>query len=116
MKNMPPFLLALDTDIIYPRANLQPSPVGKEACVAIVIQNPLNNIDAAGSGNALDLQVGKRTGQPYQMLPGTESPVIYCRDLEEVYVRVRKAVVIDDVTFDSTNYCVIVYRERRDKR
>lgn len=91
----------LETVFIQARAGVQAQPLGKGSCVAVVIQNRLSNID--GTGNNVELMVGFGTGQIYQMLPGQESPIIYCADLEDVYLRVRSGVTECDVP-------VFVYR------
>lgn len=90
-KNQGPVsLIGLQTAFIQARAGLQAQPLGKGACVAIVIQNRLTNMD--NTGNSIELMVGYGTGQIYQMLPGQESPIIYCADLEDIYIRIRAAV------------------------
>jgi hypothetical protein len=112
MGNIPAFLLDLETEFITPMAGLQPSPLGKGACVAVIIQNRLSNIDHPITGNALTLMIGKRTGQSYERLPGTETPVIYVKDLEEVYVRTQAAVG----GISSVNFTVIVYRDSQTRK
>lgn len=112
MDNVPALLLDLETEIIAPTANLQPSAIGKGPCVAIIIQNRLSNIDNPITGNGLTLMIGKRSGQFYERLPGTDTPMIYTSDLENIFVRVQAAAG----GFSSLSYCVIVYRKRNAQR
>ena len=103
--NKAPIVLGLVTDFIQAQADVQPQPLGKGKIVAAIVQNRLNNIDATNSGNNTDVMVGFGTGQIWQLLPGQESPVIYARDLEDIYIRVRTGVTAVNVT-------VMVYKER----
>lgn len=101
-KNQGPVLVAgLETAFVSGRAGVQAQPIGKGACVAIVIQNRLSNID--DTGNNVVIMVGYGAGQLYQMLPGQESPIIYCSDLEDIYVRVQSGTTECD-------FAVFVYR------
>lgn len=94
--NKGPIVLAgLRTDFFEGRANVtNPIALGKlvdaRECVALVIQNRLNNLD--GSGNPCELLVGAGGGCVWQMLPGQESPLIYVTNLNDVWVRQRIAI------------------------
>ena len=105
---------SLETAFFQARADVQPRPLGKGACVAVIIQNRLNNID--GTGNNTELMVGWGTGQIYQMLPGQESPIIYVRDLEDIYVRTRSTLNDADpavlVDAEPVDFVVFMFRER----
>lgn len=63
---------------------------GPLECVAVILQNRLNNLD--DSPNPLELMVGTGAGCVWQMLPGVESPIIYCNNLNDIWVKVRMAV------------------------
>lgn len=76
-----------ETIVIRARSRVQPSPIGKGACVAVIIQNTFNNMD--NSANNSEIMVGNATAQPYQMVPGKESPIFYITDLENIWTRVR---------------------------
>jgi len=102
--NKGPIALNLETQLIRATIGVQPRALGKGAIVAVVVVNTLNNMDS--TNNATEIMVGNATGQPYQMLPGQESPLIYASDLDDVYARVRTGVVEVDVT-------VIIYKEKR---
>jgi len=97
----------LVTVFIRAKSRVQASAVGKGACVAVVIQNTFVNMN--GTANNSEIMVGNATAQPYQMLPGQESPVIYASDLEEVWTRVRDTAVGLGVPVDVT---LLVYKER----
>lgn len=104
MPNKPtPIVPYLITDFIQARADVQPQPLGKGRIVSVIIQNRFNNMD--GTGNNVEIMVGSGTGQIWQGLPGAQSPEIFARDLEDIYIRVRTGVTACDVV-------VFVYRER----
>lgn len=105
--NKGPIMLDLETNFIRVTAPVQPRALGKGAIVAVVIQNALNLMN--GTANASEVMVGSKTGQPYQMLPGQESPIIYARDLEDISIRVRDTAVGAGTPVDVT---VIVYKQR----
>lgn len=94
--NKGPIVLAgLRSDFFEGRANVtNPIALGKlvdaRECVALVIQNRLNNLD--GSGNACELLVGTGSGCQWQLIPGQESPLIYVTNLNDVWVRQRVAI------------------------
>lgn len=94
--NKAPIILAgLRTNFFEGRANAtNPQALGKLLeslnCVAVIIQNRLNNLD--DSGNPLELMVGTGGGCIWQLLPGVESPLIYVTNLNDVFVKVRVAV------------------------
>jgi len=94
--NKGPIVLAgLRTDFYEGRANVtNPIALGKlvdaRECVALVIQNRLNNLD--GSGNGCELLVGTGSGCIWQMIPGQESPILYITNLNDVWVRQRVAI------------------------
>lgn len=94
--NKAPVVLAgLQSQFFEGRANaIEAQALGKLVqafnCVAVIIQNRLNNLD--DSGNPLELMVGTGGGTPWQLLPGVESPIIYCTNLNDVFVKVRVAV------------------------
>jgi len=108
----------LETNFIQARADAQAQPLGKGACVAVIIQNRLNNIN--GTGNNTELMVGSGTGQIYQMLPGQESPIIYARDLEDIYVRTRPTLNDADppelIDASPVDFVVFIFRERQETR
>lgn len=95
-----PYLI---THFIQARADVQAQPLGKGRIVSVIIQNRLNNMD--GTGNNVEIMVGTGTGQIWQGLPGAQSPEIFARDLEDIYIRVRTGVTAVDVP-------VLVYTER----
>ncbi len=104
--NKAPITLDLESDFLRVNCDLRERPIGKGACVAVIFQNRLLNDD--GTGNALEAQVGYGAGQPWNLLPGQESPVIYANDLEKIYVRTRAAVA----GVSSFQLTVLVYRKR----
>lgn len=115
MANNTPISLDLETQIIRVPVQLQPAAVGKGACVAVIIQNTLTNLESTAApqaGNAIEVMLGGGAGQMYQLLPGQDSPVYYCTDLEEVYLRVREAVGV----VNTVNVTVVTYKRRVEKR
>jgi len=64
--------------------------VGLRNIVAVIIQNRLNNLD--NSPNPIELMIGAGSSCLWQLLPGTESSVIYASNLNDVWVRARVAV------------------------
>lgn len=109
MVKQPVVLSNVITEFTRATVNVLASPIGKGTILAIVIQNPLNNAD--GTGNNTDIMVGRGAGQPYQMLPGQESPMIYADDLEQIYTRVRSVAGVA-VTAATVEVTVIIYREK----
>lgn len=108
--NKGPIVLNLKTVFVNARAGAQPQPLGKGRMVACVIQNRLTNID--GTGNGAVLMVGFGTGQIYQMQPGQESPLIYAKDLEDIYIRSDQ----NSGTHAAVDVTVFVYQERGSER
>lgn len=116
--NNTPISLELETHIIRVKVTVIPAAIGKGDCIGVIIQNTLTNLESVANpqaGNNLDVMLGGGTGQMYQMIPGQESPLYYALDLEDVYLRVRQAIIVDAELVDTTNVTVIVYRKRKHK-
>lgn len=92
--------LASVTDFYEANATLNPQALGKAGrsdrreVFAVIIQNRLTNLD--NTNNVLDLLVGTGGGCVWQLLPGAESPLIHTRNLNDVFVKVRAAVIISE--------------------
>lgn len=91
----PIVLAGLQTKFYTGRANAtNPQALGKLVTglnvIALIIQNRLNNLD--NSANNVDLLVGTGGGCVWQQLPGTTTELIYCTNLNDVWVKVRQAV------------------------
>jgi hypothetical protein len=99
----------LVTEFIRCNAPVQPRALGKGAIIGVIVQNTFNLM--TGVANASEVMVGTASGQPYQMTPGQESPIIYADDLEDIWIRVRDtdAIGTPGTPVDVT---VIVYKER----
>lgn len=84
---MPSVNDCVETVFIRARSRVQPSALGKMRMVSLVIQNTFNNMD--GTANTSEIMVGNATGQPWQLVPGQQTPEIWADDLEDVWTRVR---------------------------
>lgn len=84
--NKGPIVDGLET--VFSRVKAEPSPkaLGRGEIIAVVFQNPLLKPDGVTSNNS-QVWVGGGSVQPYLMLPGQESPIIYAEDLKDIYVR-----------------------------
>lgn len=65
--------------------------VGPFDCVAIIIKNRLMNLD--NTANPLELMIGTGGGCVWPLLPGETSELIYVKNLNDVWVKVRTEVV-----------------------
>ena len=89
------------TDFYEGTAAVNPQALGKAGrsdrpeVFAVIIKNRLNNLD--NSANAVSLIVGTGAGCIWPLLPGEESPLIHCRNLNDVFVRIQQAIVISEV-------------------
>jgi len=102
--NKGPITLALKTVISRVQAQENAKELGLGRCLAVIVQNPLSNSD--GSGNTTEIMLGDRAAQPYQILPGQETALLYCERLEDLYIRKRTAAMPDAFV------TVIIYQER----
>lgn len=107
VKNQGAIDSCLETVFLRASARVQPSSLGKGAIVAVIIQNTLTAMD--NTANNSQVMVGSASGQPYQMLPGQESPLLYAQDLDDVYIRVQVGGGSAGTPVDVT---VIVYKEK----
>jgi len=108
--NKAPIVLGLECEIVRVKVDAQPRPLGSGKCVAVIIQNALNDDD--GNGNNFELMVGRGNGQPWQMIPGQESPVLYCNDLSDISVRTRALIG----GLGAFNITVLIYKYPLNRR
>lgn len=98
-QSLPLLIAGLRSDFYEGRATVDDAQalgkiVGPLECVAVILQNRLNNLD--DTANPLELMLGTGAGCNWQMLPGVESPIVYCNNLNDVWVKVRVAVQLSD--------------------
>lgn len=92
---------AILTDIYEGQAALVAQALGRAGradrleVFAVKLQNRLTNLN--NTPNPLELMVGTYGNTDWNMLPGQESPWIYTRNLNDIFVRVRVAVVVSEV-------------------
>jgi hypothetical protein len=83
--NKAPISLDLETVFTHVLVGIAPKAIGRGEMVAVIVQNPLINID--GTTNTSQMFLGSATNIIYSMIPGQESPVVYAEDQKDVYVR-----------------------------
>jgi hypothetical protein len=85
----------LRTDFLTAAADVDPQSLGKLVgqleCIGVIIQNRLSNLD--NTANNTELLVGTGAGCVYHMLPGQESPLIYCNNLNDIWVQMKTAAM-----------------------
>lgn len=97
------------TEFSRAKVRVQASPLGKGRMVSVIVQNTLNNMDS--SSNNSEIMLGSASGQPYQLIPGQESPEIYANDLEDVWARVRDTDAIGTAG-TPCDVTLIIYKEK----
>lgn len=97
----------LETVFLRCNAPIQPRALGKGRIRYVRIQNTFNLMN--GNANTSEVMVGNAIAQPFQLLPGAETPDIYADDLDRVWIRVRDTAVGLGTPVDVT---VIVYKEK----
>ena len=66
-------------------AGIAPKAIGRGEMVALIVQNPLMNVD--GTSNPSAIFFGSGSNLIYYMIPGQESPIFYAEDQKDLYIK-----------------------------
>ncbi len=93
--NKAPISLAMRSVFLRVLVSLNAKQLGRGEIIAVIFQNPLLLPD--GNANPVVVAIGEGGGQPWQLLPGQESPIIYAEDLKDIYLKINSGATETEI-------------------